>query len=85
MTRLAALALVAVGVLALGARELPTNVPSPGGDRTEVVVTLTTRALGIDPAEHALLALTGAIASSRTASQSTCLARRCRGCVRCPA
>jgi len=50
MTRLAALALVAVGVLALGGRELPTNVPSPGGDRTEVVVALASPALGIDPA-----------------------------------
>ena len=49
MTRLAALALVTVGIVALGGRELPTKVPPRGGERAEVVVTLASPALGIEP------------------------------------
>jgi len=49
MTRVAALVLVAVGVLALGGFARTTTAPSVEGERTQVVVTLASPALGLDP------------------------------------
>ena len=49
MTRVAALVLVAVGVLALGGVPHTTTEASLGGGRTQVVVTLDSPALALDP------------------------------------